>query len=283
MTDSKKIKPPVEFLIEPPGKLSLDFMEIWNYRELFYFFAWRDIKIKYKQTSLGILWVVLQPLLTVLVFTLFFGRALNVPSAGLPYPVFVFSGLLLWNLFSVSVNNAGNSMLTNAAVIKKIYFPRFIIPCAAVLVSLVDFFIAFLTFVVVLFFYQVNVDYLAILVYWPVAILIMLAGTIGISSGLAALTVKYRDFRYVIPFGLQILLFVSPVIYPDSIVHNQLLSTVLAVNPMYAAINLFRVPLIGSFQGDTLLIAISSTSSIVLFALGIYYFKRTESFFADIA
>jgi len=271
-----------ERVISSDQSVGLDFKELWIYRELFYFFTWRDIKVKYKQTALGIFWVVLQPVITVAIFSFFFGGALKVPSEGLPYPVFVFSGLLFWNFFSSSVNNAGNSMLNNVTIIKKIYFPRIIIPVSALLVSGVDFLIASVVFLIMLIYYQVPVDILQVTLCWPLAIVLLILGTLGISCWLAALNVKYRDFRYVIPFGLQVALFVSPVIYPTAIVKIPWLSYALALNPMHAVIALFRIPIIGS-AGDTSLIAISILSSLFFLIWGIYYFKRTEVFFADIA
>ncbi|WP_236676069.1 ABC transporter permease [Chryseolinea lacunae] len=274
-----------ENIISSDRSVILNLSELWSYRELFYFFTWRDVKVKYKQTTLGVIWVVLQPILTVIIFSFFFGRALNVEktSPGLPYPVFVFSGLLLWNFFSSSVNSAGNSMLTNAPIIKKIYFPRIIIPVTALLVSGVDFIVAFVAYVGVLIYYNVHIDFMALLIFWPISIMFLLLGTLGISCWLAALNVKYRDFRYVIPFGLQIALFVSPVIYPASIISERWVNYVLALNPMYAAINFFRVPLTGANSIDIVLMLISSVSSTLFVLLGIYYFKRTEAFFADIA
>jgi len=277
------IKNDVEYVIAAPkSRLLTDWRELWQYRELFYFFTWRDIKVKYKQTTLGLAWVLLQPLFTVVIFSLFFGKALNVPSNGLEYPVFVFSGLLLWNVFSSSINSAGNSMLTNAGIIKKIYFPRIIIPVASILVACVDFVVAFGLFVVMLLYFRPAINYFYLILCWPIAILTTLVGTMGISCWLAALNVKYRDFRYVIPFGLQIALFLSPVIYPMSILKASWISYVLALNPMYAAISLFRAPLTG-FTFENELIAISLISTVIFFMGGIYYFKKTEAYFADIA
>lgn len=272
----------IEFVIEPSRGKFFDWKELWQYRELFYFFSWRDLKVKYKQTVLGVAWVVLQPLFTVLIFSLFFGRALNVPSLGLPYPVFVFSGLLLWTLFSTSVNNAGNSMMTNAPIIKKIYFPRIIIPVSSILVCCVDFVVTCLVFAGVLLIYQVKPDLWMAVLYWPLSIILMLCGTLGISCWLAALNVKYRDFRYVVPFALQIALFVSPVIYPVSILGTGWVSYLLALNPMYSAIMLFRIPLTG-IPTETYPILISVLSTFFFLLLGVYYFKRTEAYFADIA
>ncbi|MFY8035782.1 MAG: ABC transporter permease, partial [Cyclobacteriaceae bacterium] len=189
---------PAEYTIEPSEGRVLDWGELWRYRELFYFFTWRDIKIKYKQATLGFLWAILQPLFMMVIFTLFFGKALNIPSQNLPYPIYVFSGLLIWNLFSTGLTNASNSMVNNASIIKKIYFPRLIIPVSSILVALFDFLMAFILFVPILLFYQQSVS-LSALVLWPVALIIAIVATLGLGSWLAALNVKYRDFRYVIP------------------------------------------------------------------------------------
>jgi lipopolysaccharide transport system permease protein len=269
----------VEYVIASDRK-AVDWKEIWQYRELFYFFTWRDVKVKYKQTVLGVLWVVLQPVVTVVIFSLFFGRALNVPSQGLPYPFFVFSGLLLWTTFSSGITGAGNSMLSHANIIKKIYFPRIIIPISAILVCCIDFLVAFAVFLLMMLFYKITVDPIKLLIFWPAAIAFMFIGTLGIGCWLAALNVKYRDFRYIIPFGLQIALFVSPVLYPVSIINNSWLNYLLALNPMYAAITLFRLPFIDI--SDPGLILTSLTSSLCLLVMGIYYFKKTETLFADI-
>jgi lipopolysaccharide transport system permease protein len=270
-----------ELRIEPPKKLSFGFKELWLYRELFYFFTWRDVKVRYKQTALGILWVLIQPALTVTIFTIFFGRALKIPSGGIPYPVFVFSGLLFWNAFSASVVNAGTSMISNAPIIKKIYFPRLIIPLSNLLVALVDWSIAFMLFIIITFVYSVEVSWLQALFYWPLATMVMLVGTAGVSCWLAALNVKYRDFRYVIPFALQVMLFLTPVIYPINILNYPGLQYVLALNPMYAVIELFRFPLLQ--QSNLILLTISLSSSVLFLLVGIYYFKSTEHYFADLA
>jgi lipopolysaccharide transport system permease protein len=276
------MSPDTEYVIEPKSRNILNLSELWEYRELFYFFAWRDVKVKYKQTILGLLWVILQPLTSVLIFSIFFGRALNIPSSGLPYPVFVFSGLLLWNLFSNSINTSGNSMISHAAIIKKIYFPRVIIPISTIIVTAVDFVIAFLLFIVLLLFYKVSFSVTDLLIFWPTATVLTFLGTIGIVCWLSALTVKYRDFRYVIPFALQIALFLSPVIYPAGIIKNIWINYILAINPMYAAITLFRFPLVPE-PINVPLFVISCVSTCIFFVFGVYYFKKTESYFADLA
>jgi len=271
-----------EMIIEPTRAFSLNVRELWQYRELFYFFTWRDIKVKYKQTLLGIVWVVLQPVMTVLIFSLFFGRALQVPSDGVDYPVFVFSGLLLWTVFSTGISSAGNSMVANAQIIKKIYFPRLIIPIAAILVSLFDFLVSFFVFLILVIAYGTHINIAQALLYWPLAILLMVMGTLGLSCWLAALNVKYRDFRYIIPFFIQALLFLTPVIYPLSIIHISWINTVLSLNPMYGPIALFRLPFMAGTP-DLVLIDLSIGSSLLLALTGIFYFRKTEAYFADLA
>lgn len=270
-----------EYTIESTHRGLFDWRELWRYRELFYFFTWRDIKIKYKQTVLGFLWAVLQPLLMMVIFTFFFGKALNIPSQSLPYPVYVFSGLLIWNLFSTGLTNASNSMVNNASIIKKIYFPRLIIPVSSILVSLFDFFMAFVLFAAVLLYYQQPVIWQAIFI-WPLAIVVGVVATMGLGSWLAALNVKYRDFRYVIPFLVQVFFFLTPIIYPISLLKYPVLQYVLACSPMYAAIELFRYPLIGELANPSFFY-LSTLSGILLLFIGILYFKRTEDFFADFA
>ena len=168
-----------EFVIAPPGRFSLNLRELWQYRELFYFFTWRDVKVKYKQTVLGIVWAILQPLLMMLIFTFFFGRPLHIETLGIPYPLFVFSGLVLWNLFSTGITNAGNSMVTNSNIIKKIYFPRLIIPVSSILSSLLDFCFAFLVMVGLLIWYHQPVNYGLALLYWPLGVFLACLATFG--------------------------------------------------------------------------------------------------------
>lgn len=270
-----------ERIVDASQRKLFDFQELWHYKELFYFFTWRDIKIKYKQTFLGFLWAILQPLLMMVIFTLFFGRALNVPSDDVPYPVFVFSGLLLWNTFSSGLSTSANSMVNNAQIIKKIYFPRLVIPVSSVLVALFDFLMAFIIFIPVLIYYQQPVAVGAIW-SWPFAIFACLVATLGPGALLAALNVKYRDFRYVIPFLIQVLFFLTPVIYPISLLKYPVLQYFLALSPMYAAIELFRFPITGADINITF-VALSLISNAVLLVAGLIYFKRTEDFFADFA
>ncbi|MCF8429454.1 MAG: ABC transporter permease [Bacteroidia bacterium] len=268
--------------ITPKNKLTLGLPELWQYRELFYFFTWRDIKVKYKQATLGFAWAILQPLFMMIVFTLFFGKALKVPSDNIPYPIFVYSGLLLWNVFSSGLSNAANSMVSNANIIKKIYFPRLIIPISSILVSLFDFLMALLVFIAMLIYYQPNIQIFKMLLFMPLGLLIATFTSFGGGTLLAALNIKYRDFQYVIPFFIQILLFVTPVIYPVSILPALWMKYVMALNPMYGAIELFRSGIINK-PIDINLLIVSMCSACFFFIVGIYYFRKTEAYFADLA
>lgn len=270
------------FELKPKYTFSLNLKELIEYRELFYFFTWRDIKVKYRQTFLGFLWAILQPLLLMIIFTFFIGRALNVPSEGMDYPVFVFSGLMLWLIFSSGITHAGNSMVSQAQMIRKIYFPRLIIPLSAILVSLFDFLVASVVFIPVILYFQPEVNYMKALICWPAGIVLALLSTFGPGCLLAALNVKYRDFRYVIPFLVQVLLFVTPVIYPVSMVKTVWVQQLMALNPMYAAITVFRMPF-SSAPTETALLIISIASCLILLAAGLGYFRKTEAFFADLA
>src|SRR5579871_12534 len=265
-----------EYIIESSSRRWFDWRELWRYHELFYFFTWRDIKIKYKQTVLGFLWAVLQPLLMMTIFTFFFGRALNIPSQSLPYPVYVFSGLLIWNLFSSGLTSASNSMVNNATIIKKIYFPRLIVPVSSILVSLFDFAITFVLFGGILIFYAQPVSWWALIV-WPLSIIVGVIATLGLGSWLAALNVKYRDFRYVIPFLVQVLFFLTPVIYPISMLKYPWLQYILVCSPVYAAVELFRFPLTGTLP-DVYFLTLSLVSGLLFLIAGILYFKSTEDF-----
>ena len=256
--------------------------ELWQYRELFYFFTLRDIKVKYKQTVLGFLWAVLQPLVMALLFSFFLGKAItNYTRLDLPYEIFALSGLVLWGIFSSGLNNAGNSMVSNANIIKKIYFPRLIIPISAVLVGLFDFLMAFTVFVVYCFAKHIFFSWDALL-YFPLSVLLTCVATFGSGALLAALNIKYRDFRYIIPFLIQFLLFLTPVIYPTNITSNLYLKLLMALNPMSAPLDFFRAAITHQ-DLDIKADLISVTTSLILFVIGLVYFKKTEAYFADLA
>jgi len=271
----------IEYEIKPQKGLSLNLKELWEYKELLYFFSWRDIKVKYKQAVLGFLWAILQPLFTMLIFTFFFGKMLEVPSDGVPYPVFAFTGLIIWNLFSSGLTGAGNSMVSNANIIQKIYFPRLIIPISSIVVSFFDFLMSLIIFIPLMLYFDIHIYLIYLICFFPLSIFFTLLTTFGIGSFIAALNVKYRDFRYILPFLIQSFLFLTPVIYPVSIIKYDWAKYLIAINPMTGAIDLARSSLIDK-PLDVNLILISGASSFLFFLVGLLYFRRTERYFADI-
>jgi lipopolysaccharide transport system permease protein len=272
----------IEYEIAPQKNFSLGLKELWHYRELFYFFTWRDVKVKYKQAALGVLWAILQPLIMMIMFTLIFSNALNVSSDGIPYPVFALSGLLIWNIFSNGLLNSANSMVTNANIIKKIYFPRLIIPMSAILTALVDFVFALIIYVLVLIYYHQDVSILKLIVYLPLSILITIITTFGLGTFLAALNVKFRDFQYVLPFMIQFLLFANPVLYSTKAFNNPWINAIMKANPIASAIQLCRSIFTGQVV-DWGAVATGSVVAILLLIIGVYTFRKTESYFADLA
>lgn len=272
----------MEYEIKPQNKFSLSLNELWEYRELFYYFTWRDIKVKYKQTLLGFLWAILQPLIMAFLFYLVLGKTMNVnPGTEVPYFIFVLSGLVIWGIFSSGLNNAGNSMVTHANIIKKIYFPRLIIPLSSILGSLFDFIMAFVIFIVCAIFMKIPFSWMAV-IYIPLAIGLAGMATFGAGSLLAALNVKYRDFRYIIPFLIQFLFFATPVVYSSSLITNKYLQVIFALNPMTAPIHLFRAAFMHN-QIITVYDGLSILSSLFFLLTGLFYFRKTESYFADLA
>lgn len=258
-----------------PGSLG----ELWEFRELFYFLAWRDIKVRYKQTILGILWAIVQPLFTMVIFTVVFGQIANISSEGLPRPIFYFSALLPWIYFSSTLSSAGMSLVSNSGLLAKIYFPRIILPAAAALVPLVDFLIgtAFLAGFIV--YYDIPIGWHLLL--WPLLVVPLALLAFGLGSFLAALNVKYRDVKYAIPFGIQVLLFMTPIIYPSSIFPEQF-RWLLALNPLTGLIEAFRYAVVPTYTVHWDLLGISLLVTLVALALGMTYFRRTEKAFADI-
>lgn len=271
----------MKIIIKPKKGLAvLDFKEVWSYRELFYFFAWRDIKLRYKQTFFGIAWAVIQPFVTMVVFSIVFGSLANMPSDNIPYPVFIYAGLLLWNIFSSSLNYASNSLIGSAHIIQKIYLPKIIIPAASVVVTLVDFLFAALVFLGLIFYYGFVPHFQGLLLL-PLLLLITVLASLGFGWFLAAVNVKYRDVRYALPFFIQLLIFVTPVIYPVSIVPKAY-QWLLALNPMTGVIETFKASFLGTTPVNWSALEISSTVSIVFFLFGLWYFLKAEKTFADI-
>ena len=252
---------------------------LWQYRDLFYFFTWRDVKVKYRQTYLGIAWALVQPLLLTGVFSVLFGARMGAHT-DIPYPVFAFSGLLLWNFFSTGLLAAANGMVSNSHIIQKVYFPRLIVPISSVLVSAVDFFVALPALAMLLACYRWP-PRLASPAYFTAGLLLAVTTSIGGGSWLSALTVKYRDFRYVLPFLMQLLLFVTPVFYPIGYLGPTWARLLLALNPMSGAVTVFRAAL-STAPIDGPLVALSGLSACVLLVGGLRYFRATEVYFADL-
>ena len=270
-----------EIVIKPQKNLfNIGLRELWEYRELLYFFVWRDIKVRYKQTAVGAMWAIFKPLIAMLIFTFFFGRFAKMPSDGIPYPIFVYTGLLLWTYFSFGLSQASNSMVSNAGIIQKIYFPRFIIPLSSSFVGLVDFFVASFILAGLMIYYHYIPNFTGIL-YVPLLILISFLSSVGLGSFLAAINVKYRDVRHVVPFFIQMLMFLTPVIYPVSMLGKKY-KWILSLNPMSGVIETARAVFLGGKDVDWHLLSLSIAVSVVLFVLGIVYFRKTERFFADI-
>jgi lipopolysaccharide transport system permease protein len=271
---------PTITVIEPKtGWVPVDFREIWNYRELLYFLTKRDIKVRYKQTVLGGLWAVIQPAFTMLVFTLFFGRLAKMPSDGLPYPIFVYAGLLPWTYFANAVSASGNSLVGSSNLITKVYFPRLVVPASAALAGLLDFFIALFVLAALMIWYQF-LPGPAILLF-PFLVVLTFLCAVGVGLWLSALNVQYRDIRYAIPFLIQVWMFVSPVIYPVSLVHGNY-QWLLALNPMGGVIHAYRASLLGHQPIDWGLLGLSTLIILALFFGGLYYFRRMEKVFADV-
>jgi lipopolysaccharide transport system permease protein len=269
-------------VIEPTGVASLDFGDLWRYRELFYFLTWRDVKIRYKQTSLGAAWAILQPLFNMLLFTLVFGHAAKMPSDGIPYPLFAFAALMPWTFFANAIGAAGNSLVGSSHLITKVYFPRLIIPASAVLAGLVDFAFAFVMMLVLLGWYGVYFTWQVLML--PVLAFLTSMLAFGVGMFLSALNVRYRDIRYVIPFLVTFWMFATPIIYPSSI-FEPATRRLFVLNPMAALVEGYRVALLGGVNGarfDWTGLGLSAAIAVVLLAFAFRYFRRTERVFADI-
>jgi lipopolysaccharide transport system permease protein len=274
--------PPIVRITPPSGWWAIPFGEVWEYRELVYFFVWRDIKIRYKQTVIGAAWAVLQPFLTMLVFWLFFGTLAHIPSQGLPYPIFYYSALLPWMYFAASLQNATNTIVENQRVITKVYFPRLALPISAVFSGLVDFAISFLMFVAMMAYYHIHPT-LAVL-WMPVFLLMAVLTALGMGLWLSALNAIYRDVRYVVPFLVQFWMFASPVVYPSSLVSAKWpkWAWLYGLNPMVGVIEGFRWSIAGSGDPPGRMVLISSAVILVVLLSGLAYFQRMETTIADV-
>ena len=270
---------PVMRITPPSGWWAVPLGELWNYRELLYFFVWRDIKIRYKQTAIGAAWAVLQPFLTMLIFSLFFGRLAHIPSQGLPYPIFFYSALLPWMYFATALQNATNTIVENQRLITKVYFPRLVLPLSAVLSGLVDFGISFLMFIAMMIYYRIHPT--AALLWLPLFLLLAVLTALGVGLWLSALNAIYRDVRYVLPFLVQFWLFASPVAYPSSLVPERW-RWLYGLNPMAGVIEGYRWSLAGAGDPPSRLIFVSVSVVLVLLVSGVAYFQKMETTVADV-
>jgi len=268
-----------KYVITPPkGLVDINLEELWRYRELLYTFAWRDIKVRYKQTVLGVAWAVFQPLFSMIIFSVFFGSLAKIPSDGIPYPVFVYAGLLLWNYFSNSLNSASTCLVDNENIIKKVYFPRLILPISAAVTPLVDFGFSFVVFVALSLFFGYIPSLVGVLLI-PILLICSLLTASGLGLFLGSVNAKYRDVRYILPFFIQLLMYVTPVIYPSSIIPEQL-RWISFLNPMAGVITVARSGLLHS-NFDIGLLGLTVLMSLLFFVLGLAYFRKTERFLAD--
>ncbi len=266
--------------IEPlRGWVPLKLRELWEYRELLYFLAWRDVKVRYTQTALGAAWAIIQPLFTMIVFSLFFGRLAKIPSDGIPYPIFSYAALVPWTFFANGLSQGSNSLVNNADLIKKVYFPRLVVPIASILAGVVDFVLAFVILLGMILYFgtvpTVNVLWL------PLLLLLALVTSLGVGLWLSALNVEFRDVRYVVPFLIQIWLFATPIAYPSSLL-SEPWRTLYGLNPMAGVVEGFRWALVGTHTAPGLMIIASTLAALTLLVGGAFYFRRMEKTFADV-
>jgi len=261
------------------GWMAINAGEMWKFRELLYFLAWRNIKVKYKQTALGVVWAILQPLLAMLVFSIIFGRLAKMPTDGVPYPLFVLIGLLPWNYFAGVLGQSAGSLVVESNLITKIYFPRLLVPASDALSMLLDFFITFFVLGLMFIYYGVTPGMGLLLV--PLLIMITLMNALGFGMWFSALNVKYRDIQYIIPFLIQIWMFATPVIYPKSLFGGRY-GWILMLNPMGGVIEAFRAALLGHLPIPWVSLVISTVIGLLIFLGGLFYFRRVERFFADV-
>jgi lipopolysaccharide transport system permease protein len=280
---SQAITRPEELIhvhLEPSrGWAPLRVRELWEYRELFYFLTWRDVKVRYKQTALGAAWAVLQPFLTMVVFSLFFGRLAQMPSEGVPYPIFCYAALVPWTFFANSVTQSSNSLVSNANLIKKVYFPRLVIPIAGVFGGFIDFALAFIVLIGMMLVYgfapTLNIIWL------PLLFLLAVVTSLGVGFWFSAVNVQYRDIRYIVPFLMQLWMFATPIVYPSSLLPEPW-RTLYGLNPMAGVVEGFRWALLGTEPQPGAIVLVSALAAIGLMVSGLYYFRRMERNFSDV-
>lgn len=261
------------------GWVSLQLKEVWAYRELLYFLIWRDVKVRYKQTALGAAWAIIQPFFTMLVFSLFFGRLAKMPSDGIPYPVFAYSALVPWTFFAQGLTQSSDSLVGSGNLIKKVFFPRLVIPLGAVMAGVVDFMLAFVVMILMMFYYGVTPT--VNVVFLPLLLLLALTTSLGVGLWLSAFNVKYRDVKYVVPFIAQFWMFATPIAYPSSLL-SEPWRTIYGINPMVGVVEGFRWALLGLNTAPGAMVWVSAIVSVTLLISGAFYFRRMEKTFADV-
>lgn len=270
---------PITVIRPSRGWVALHLRDLWEYRELVYFLAWRDISVRYKQTVLGAAWAIIQPFFTMIVFSLFFGRLAQVPSDGVPYPIFSYTALLPWQYFATAMANSSNSLVGSANLLSKVYFPRLVIPLASIVPAVIDFLIAFVVLLAMMLFYGITPTWNVI--WLPLFLLLALITALGVGLWLSALNVEYRDVRYTIPFITQFWMFASPVVYSSSMV-PEAWRWLYALNPMVGVIEGFRWALLATETAPGPMVAVSTLAALGLLVSGAFYFKRMEKTFADV-
>lgn len=278
MTSNPTAAAPV-IRIEPQhGRIQLRLSELWSYRELLYFLIWRDLKVRYKQTALGVAWAVIQPLMTMLVFSLFFGRLAKLPSDGIPYPLFTYAALVPWTFFANGLTQSSNSLVGSANLLTKVYFPRLLIPLGSVMAGTVDFLLAFTILLGMSVWYRIPPSPAILLL--PLFVLLAVVASLGVGLWLAALNVKYRDVRHTVPFLVQFWMFATPVAYPSSLLPEPWHS-LYGLNPMAGVVEGVRWSLLGTHTAPGMLVGLSALAATAMFVGGLYYFRSVEKSFAD--
>jgi lipopolysaccharide transport system permease protein len=266
-------------IVPSRGWISLKLRDLWEYRELLYFLVWRDVKVRYKQTALGAAWAVIQPFFTMVIFSIFFGKLARIPSDGIPYPIFAYAALVPWSFFSHGLNQSSNSLVSSAQLIKKVYFPRLIVPIAAVVSGVIDFVLAFIVLLGMMLYYGVAPTFNV--VWLPAFLLLALITSLGVGLWLSTLNVEYRDVRHAVPFITQFWLFATPIAYPSTLLAEPW-RTLYGVNPMVGVVEGFRWALLGTDTEPKAMILVSSVMALVILIAGAFYFRRMEKTFADV-
>jgi len=270
---------PVTVIRPSRGWISLNLRDLWEYRELLYFLTWRDIKVRYKQTVLGAAWAIIQPFFTMVVFSVFFGKLAKMPSDGIPYPIFSYAALVPWTFFANGLSQSSSSLVASANLIKKVYFPRLVVPISAVISGVVDFVLAFVVLLGMMLFYGIVPT--AAIVWLPVLLLLALVTSLGVGLWLTAMNVQFRDVRYAVPFLVQAWMFATPIAYPSSLL-NEPWRTLYGINPMAGVVEGFRWALLGTETAPGPLVLVSALVAVGLLISGAYYFRRMERTFADV-